>query len=49
MEWVPLRKINLGDLKLPPDIKLADSDFGKSANIDVLFGVEFFCEILETL
>ncbi|XP_054711310.1 uncharacterized protein LOC129220901 [Uloborus diversus] len=45
--WVPSNDLDTTNLEIPKDIELADSNFGKSARIDVLIGAELFFEILK--
>ena len=43
---MPMSDTDISTWEFPPDIKLADKDFHKSAPIDILLGAEVFFEIL---
>lgn len=45
---LPSREIKREELNIPANLYLADSEFNKRSSIDLLIGVEFFYELLES-
>lgn len=46
-EFMPSRYLNISQLRIPPDIQLADPNFSTPGKIDILLGAELFFEFLK--